>query len=334
MKLLNNKGYMLVEIVLASVLAMIVAYFITDLTIKLKNKNDDLLVKTLVASDQAIIYNTIMKDLYNTNDLVDCDYIKNKLTINGNVFKYGDFTNIVSEYANISNYQCSGSGDNLSLKIPMDVPQLEDNFDIVISSKFGSGIVIPLSCSLSVDSSTNVITALVNNTQNLSYYGWDSNMESDNNVLTKKISGADTYTYYLKNIKGETATCEMSVVKTKVTNTCPSGYSKCTSGSCKCYKKYAATVADTIVSGSCTCRGTNAATDGYIYGVCDEDGCSCASGLTVRTDNCSVKKTYECDLSSDSLSGTNCYRYKNYSKTTYSCSDSSYTKLNTSYCYK
>ena len=59
-KRLNNKGYMLVEIILASAIAMGIAYFITDLTIKLKNKNDDLLVKTLVSTDQAIIYNTIM----------------------------------------------------------------------------------------------------------------------------------------------------------------------------------------------------------------------------------------------------------------------------------
>ena len=33
-KRLNNKGYMLVEIIFASVLAMVVAYFIIDLTIK------------------------------------------------------------------------------------------------------------------------------------------------------------------------------------------------------------------------------------------------------------------------------------------------------------
>ena len=35
----NNKGYMLVEIILASVIAFGITYFIVDLTIKLKNKN-------------------------------------------------------------------------------------------------------------------------------------------------------------------------------------------------------------------------------------------------------------------------------------------------------
>ena len=99
-KIFNNKGYMLVEIILASVLAMVVAYFIIDLTIKLKNKNDDLLVKTLVATDQAIMYNTIMDDVYNSGDTVSCDYIDSKLDIDTdkNVFKYGEFTNVVSKY--------------------------------------------------------------------------------------------------------------------------------------------------------------------------------------------------------------------------------------------
>ena len=60
MKKLNNKGYMLVEIILASVIAFGVAYFILDLVIKLKNKNDDLFVDTLARTDQAIITNTII----------------------------------------------------------------------------------------------------------------------------------------------------------------------------------------------------------------------------------------------------------------------------------
>ena len=66
-KKLNNKGYMLVEIILASVIAFGVAYFLLDLVIKLKNKNDDLFVDTLARTDQAIITNTIMRDIYNKN---------------------------------------------------------------------------------------------------------------------------------------------------------------------------------------------------------------------------------------------------------------------------
>ena len=49
---LNNKGYMLVEIILASALAFGLTFFIIDLTIKLKNKNDDLVVETLISTDR------------------------------------------------------------------------------------------------------------------------------------------------------------------------------------------------------------------------------------------------------------------------------------------
>ena len=134
-KHLNNKGYMLVEIILASVLAMVVAYFVIDLTIKLKNKNDDLLVKTLVYTDQAIIYNTIMKDLYSSVGVIDCAYVEDKMTISNNVFEYDGFKNIVSEYAILGTTICSDVGDNsISLEIPIDVKQLpDDDFDVIIN---------------------------------------------------------------------------------------------------------------------------------------------------------------------------------------------------------
>ena len=40
---LNKKGYMLVEIILASALAFGLAYFILELTLKVKEKDDDLI---------------------------------------------------------------------------------------------------------------------------------------------------------------------------------------------------------------------------------------------------------------------------------------------------
>ena len=62
MKKLNNKGYLTVEVVLASVIAFGLAYFLLNLTIKVKDKNDDMLVKTILINDKAIIENNIMKD--------------------------------------------------------------------------------------------------------------------------------------------------------------------------------------------------------------------------------------------------------------------------------
>lgn len=134
---LNNKGYMLVEIILASVLAMVVVYFITNLTIKLKNKNDDLLVKTLISTDQAIIYNAIMKDLYENPDTFSCSNIN--IVENDNVFKYKEFTNIVNKYTNIeydSTSGCYNGSDEIRVNIGLGVKQLPDeNYDVVIRHK-------------------------------------------------------------------------------------------------------------------------------------------------------------------------------------------------------
>ena len=131
-KHLNNKGYMLVEIILASVLAMVVAYFVIDLTIKLKNKNDDLLVKTLVSTDQAIIYNTIMRDLYDDSVDFDCSNI----SVSGNTFKYKDFSNIISEYASVEDFECNEENGDVNISIPITVKQLPgDDFDVIIKSK-------------------------------------------------------------------------------------------------------------------------------------------------------------------------------------------------------
>ena len=136
---LNNKGYMLVEIILAFSIAMGITYFITDLTIKLKNKNDDLVVKTLVSTDRGIIYNTIMKDLYNTEGEINCEYIEGKMSIDtdNNIFKYNEFVNIVNEYTELKytpddEEYCSYNDGTIKIKIDLDVPQLKENFDVNI----------------------------------------------------------------------------------------------------------------------------------------------------------------------------------------------------------
>lgn len=126
MKRLNNKGYMLVEIILAFSIAMAIMYFITELTIKLKNKNDDLLVRTLTSTDQAIIYNIIMDNIYDGNaSAFDCS----NATIDtaNKKFTYNSKSVILNEY--VDTYSCSGN------KITIGVKALPDyNFDVVIPS--------------------------------------------------------------------------------------------------------------------------------------------------------------------------------------------------------
>ena len=124
MKKLNNKGYMLIEIILASVLAFGVAYFIIDLTIKLKNKNDDLVVETQTVTDQTIIYNGIMKHINNSG--FDCTKIKidnQKITYNN------ELIDIVNDYAKIGSISCEEG----KITIPITVKQIPDkNFNVAI----------------------------------------------------------------------------------------------------------------------------------------------------------------------------------------------------------
>ena len=132
MKKLNNKGYMLVEIILASVIAFGVAYFILDLVIKLKNKNDDLFVDTLARTDQAIITNTIMRDIYNKNTQFSCNNIPK--SVDDNKFKYKETIIEVNKYTTIGDITCNVESPNL-LNIPLTVNTTQKSYNISINTK-------------------------------------------------------------------------------------------------------------------------------------------------------------------------------------------------------
>lgn len=140
LKKINNKGYMLVEIILAFSIAFILLYFIMDLVIKMKNTNDDLLVKTLVYTDQTIVYNGLMELAINNKDEFDCD----KLEVDGNVIKYdGKIIDIVSEYAKVELRTCSNLEYKIVINIPISVKQLPDeDFNVKIVYKYESNNII------------------------------------------------------------------------------------------------------------------------------------------------------------------------------------------------
>lgn len=136
MKKLNNKGYMLVEIILASVIAFGVAYFILDLVIKLKNKNDDLFVDTLARTDQAIITNTIMRDIYDKKTQFSCDNI----SVDGTKFIYKDTIKDtiieVNKYTTIGVIDCEVTQTNsIKLNIPLTVKTTKKSYNISINTK-------------------------------------------------------------------------------------------------------------------------------------------------------------------------------------------------------
>lgn len=123
---LNKKGYMLVEIILASALAFGLAYFILELTLKVKEKDDDLFVETLVATDKTIISNKLMT--YIENGDFSCD----KLQINDRTIKYGDeLIVIVNKYTTVGEKSCSVDEYEISVNIPLSVKQMPGkNFNL------------------------------------------------------------------------------------------------------------------------------------------------------------------------------------------------------------
>jgi hypothetical protein len=68
---LNRKGYLTVEIILASTIAFAIAFFLIEITVKLVSKTDDVYHETVIAYDDAIIINNIkekIKDYINEMD--------------------------------------------------------------------------------------------------------------------------------------------------------------------------------------------------------------------------------------------------------------------------
>lgn len=161
---LNNKGYMLVEIILASAIAFGLAFFIIDLTIKLKNKNDDLMVETLMNTDRTIINNKLMSYAKEEEANFDCS----KLTIDKNTIKYKEnVIDNVNAYGKITwdKMECSTDNGKISIKIPIDIPQMPDKeYDIIFDYKYQIGDMIPPTISFEGCESTNTITITTNDT--------------------------------------------------------------------------------------------------------------------------------------------------------------------------
>lgn len=64
---LNNKGYMLVEIIISSVLAISIAYYLLDLTYQFKDKDNDIYQSIIYLNDKNMITKNIMNDLKRGN---------------------------------------------------------------------------------------------------------------------------------------------------------------------------------------------------------------------------------------------------------------------------
>ena len=293
---LNKKGYMLVEIILASALAFGLAFFIIDLVIRLKNKNDDLLVENLITTDKTIITNKLMSYAKSETKNFAC----NKLTITGNTVKYKDeVIDIITDYANVGELSCSTVGGIVSITIPISVPQMPNkDYDITFDHKYEIGDMVPPTCTITVSGTT--ITATFQDNDGGSGINGDA---------TKKatINAAKDYIFTAEDNAGNSKSCSLSVVNTDHDD----GYDYVGAGT-----SY----------GWCTCQKNNSSD--IIDATCGTS-CSCPSGYYAKyTGNCGIKRTCP---SGWTLTGTTCYKWRGIN---YYCSSSGYTKASNDYCYK
>ena len=77
---LNNKGYLIVEVILAGVLTFTMAYFLINLTLKIRNRYDDTNVETVLLNDKTVVTNEIMDDII-SNKVNDVSSITNGIKI-------------------------------------------------------------------------------------------------------------------------------------------------------------------------------------------------------------------------------------------------------------
>ena len=153
---INNKGYMLVEIIIAFSIAMGIAYYLLNLTYKFKNTNEDIYQSTIYLKDKIAITKNIMNNL---EEEVITDYTKcdgnciilttetgqKKLLINENIITYGKIkTDGTYDKSDISYYEkelekfltvgeiqiSEANKDYFSLTIPISSIYSDEDYEI------------------------------------------------------------------------------------------------------------------------------------------------------------------------------------------------------------
>ena len=300
---------MLVEIILASALAFGLAFFIIDLVIRLKNKNDDLLVEALITTDKTIITNKLMSYSKLETKNFDC----NKLTITGNTVKYKDeVIDIITDYANVGELSCSTVGGKVSITIPISVPQMPNkDYDITFDYKYEIGDITPPTCTITVSGTT--ITATFQDNDG------GSGVEEGSTIQKTTITGTGEYSFTAKDLIGNIGTCKINVVKTNSKD------------------NYSTKNLEQIIvgaDGQCYCKSL--LNGKRVYGVCSLTGrggitCTCPKNHEIMgnpLDNCHFKFSQGCTggyKKQDNI----CIKKVS---TTYYC-NSGYIKINNSYCY-
>lgn len=147
---LNRKGYLTVEIILASVIAFAMAFFLIDLTMKLSSTTDDAYADTVLVTDKALVIKNVKENLENdicsygiindvscSNNVCDITMTNGsvRLSVNGNLVKYtggGSYSKeIDSSLSNIT-LTSSNSNEYYNFKISGTNIFVDENYDMNI----------------------------------------------------------------------------------------------------------------------------------------------------------------------------------------------------------
>lgn len=124
-KKLNNKGYLLVEIIVSFVIAMSVAYFLAEITINLKDRQEDLDKEIQYNVDKALMTKEVMDDVEKNGvkkieeKIKNNEELKYEITFLDNTKKTLDITKTQFKYGDAS-YTYSKEFDS-SLNIKLDI---------------------------------------------------------------------------------------------------------------------------------------------------------------------------------------------------------------------
>ena len=324
---LNNKGYLIIEVILAGALTFAMAYFLINLTLKVRAGFDDVNVETVLLNDKTVVTNEIMDDVVGNKvkNIVKIDNgikinfedgTSKDLTIVNNTITYGTYTKELDKNAIVGDVNIKRSDSYFLIEIPVSTKYSDKDYGINIVA-FTEEKYETVSCTLSANGTE--ITAETSN--GLLYYGWDSSYSGENST-TMPISVGE-YTYYIKDTMNNISNCSISIVN--ATASCPSGYN-ITSNGTQCEKVTAAS-SYWVNGGSCTCITGNH-TNPTVSGSCSGGHCYCGNSGSVGSNSCTYTRKYRC--SSGDRSGSSCYSYSNVSQT---CPEG-YTKVNDTYCSK
>lgn len=220
-KKLNNKGYLLVEIIVSFVIAMGVAYFLAEITINLKNRQEDLDHQIQYNVDKALITKELMDDYGKIKDVTGSgtnytvtlldDTTKN-LSINQSggltTFTYGDYTKTFDKSLTIDNININNDTTNKILKINLSAKNIYSEKD------YGLNIIIPYSenghipmdtPTPSVDTYTITLIDDSNNIRDVNYT--DNKLENSDLPETKEHYNFEGY----YNVEYSQVTREISV---------------------------------------------------------------------------------------------------------------------------